>query len=732
MFQGDKHANITIKEFHDILIIEDTKFIDNSLKSTLEKLKYTCQQSFDYSNASFLLKNNKFNFIILDLHLPDAYGEELVGKIKNLAQDAKIIILTTEKDFQTRDSLFKFGILDYIVKDKNFHKSIESIDKIIKSIKNNYLTSILIINDSKLICKHVQNILSVKNYNIISAFNAKDALEILDKQKISLIILDMELPDMHGLSVLQKIKNNKKLDDVSVVILSGSNNPELLRESIKQGALDYIKKPFNIEEFTLKIDIAISSHKKHIELLSNQQILQEYKDAIDKSSIVSKTNAQGLITYVNNNFCNISGYTRDELMGRSHNIVRHGDMPSSIFEDMWITIKNKKTWAGIIKNRNKDNGSYYVNTVINPVLDYNGNIIEYISIRTDVTELENIKQELENNLNISNKNFSEAYKTAQQYQTAIDKSNILSRADIDGKITYVNQEFCKISAYTKEELIGQSHNILRHPDNPKSLYQDLWQTISSGKIWNHKQLKNKAKDGATFYLNTTIIPILDDDKLIEYLAVRHDVTDIVDVHIEMENAQIEIIHKLGEVGESRSKEIGFHIKRVAEYSKLLALLAGLGNKNANLLYLASPMHDIGKIGIPDSILQKPGKLDSDEWTIMKTHSEIGYNILKDSTRPILKAAAIISYRHHEKWDGSGYPNKIFDKEIHIFARITAIADVFDTLGSDRVYKKAWELEKIIELFEAQRAKHFDPELVDLFLNNLNQFLEIRDKYIDKN
>jgi len=200
----------------------------------------------------------------------------------------------------------------------------------------------------------------------------------------------------------------------------------------------------------------------------------------------------------------------------------------------------------------------------------------------------------------------------------------------------------------------------------------------------------------------------------------------------MENAQIEIIHKLGEVGESRSKEIGFHIKRVAEYSKLLALLAGLGNKNANLLYLASPMHDIGKIGIPDSILQKPGKLDSDEWTIMKTHSEIGYNILKDSTRPILKAAAIISYRHHEKWDGSGYPNKIFDKEIHIFARITAIADVFDTLGSDRVYKKAWELEKIIELFEAQRAKHFDPELVDLFLNNLNQFLEIRDKYIDKN
>ena len=147
--------------------------------------------------------------------------------------------------------------------------------------------------------------------------------------------------------------------------------------------------------------------------------------------------------------------------------------------------------------------------------------------------------------------------------------------------------------------------------------------------------------------------------------------------------------------------------------------------------MASPMHDIGKVGIPDAVLNKPGKHTPEEWEIMKTHSEIGYNILKSSSRPILKAAAIVSYTHHEKWDGSGYPEGLSGENIHIFGRITAIADVFDALGSHRVYKKAWELDRILALFAEQRALHFDPVLVDLFLNNLDDFLIIRDKYQDK-
>jgi len=182
---------------------------------------------------------------------------------------------------------------------------------------------------------------------------------------------------------------------------------------------------------------------------------------------------------------------------------------------------------------------------------------------------------------------------------------------------------------------------------------------------------------------------------------------------------------MGEIGETRSKETGNHVKRVAEYSLLLGTLIGLDKEQCHLLKMASPMHDIGKVAIPDNILLKPGKLDADEWVVMKTHASIGYDLLKDSERPILKAAAIVAGQHHEKWNGSGYPNGTSGKDIHIYGRITALADVYDALASERVYKKAWPLEKVIQLITDESGKHFDPELVDLFLDNQEIFNTIR-------
>ncbi len=213
-------------------------------------------------------------------------------------------------------------------------------------------------------------------------------------------------------------------------------------------------------------------------------------------------------------------------------------------------------------------------------------------------------------------------------------------------------------------------------------------------------------------------------------AYGFNVTELVKANEEIINTQKELLYRMGEIGETRSKETGNHVKRVAEYSRQLALLAGLETDQAQLLKMASPMHDIGKVAIPDSILMKPGKLDADEWEIMKTHASIGHDLLCHSDRPILKAAAIVAGQHHEKWDGSGYPNRYCGEEIHIFGRITALVDVFDALASERVYKKAWPMEKIIDLIHEQKGRHFDPKLVDIFLNNLPVFLEIKDQYQD--
>ena len=330
----------------------------------------------------------------------------------------------------------------------------------------------------------------------------------------------------------------------------------------------------------------------------------------------------------------------------------------------------------------------------------------------------------------------------KQYKHAINTSTILSKTDKTGKITYVNNAFCKISQYSEEECIGKTHNIILHPDMKPSVFKDMWQTISAKKEWKGV-IKNRAKDGSEYIVDSVILPLLDEDNnIIEYLGIRHDVTKLEQYKNDLKNqldiavkdivdTQKEVVFTMGAIGETRSKETGFHVKRVAEYSYILAKLVGLTEEKAELLKLASPMHDIGKVGIADAIFNKPGKLTVEEFEIMKTHARLGYEMLKGSTRDILKTSSIVALEHHEKWDGTGYPQGLQKEEIHIFGRITALCDVFDALGSDRCYKKGWKLEKIYKHFKEQRGKQFDPHLIDLFFENLDKFLEIRSLYADR-
>jgi len=199
---------------------------------------------------------------------------------------------------------------------------------------------------------------------------------------------------------------------------------------------------------------------------------------------------------------------------------------------------------------------------------------------------------------------------------------------------------------------------------------------------------------------------------------------------EIESTQSEVILKMGEIGESRSEETANHVKRVAEYSYLLAELCGLEENECQLLSTASPMHDIGKVSTPDNILKKPGKLTKEEFQEMQKHTTIGYKLFASSRGEILKTAAIVAHEHHEKYNGKGYPRGLKGNEIHIYGRITAVVDVFDALGSERVYKKAWELDKITSLLIEEKGEHFDPYLVDLFMDNIDKFLKIREKFKD--
>lgn len=196
--------------------------------------------------------------------------------------------------------------------------------------------------------------------------------------------------------------------------------------------------------------------------------------------------------------------------------------------------------------------------------------------------------------------------------------------------------------------------------------------------------------------------------------------------------EYEISLRLGRASEYRDLETGMHIKRMSRYSALLGKLYGMTPQEEQLLLYASPLHDIGKIGIPDSILLKPGKLDDEEFKIMKEHTTIGGLMLEDGENyPIISSGQIIALQHHEKFDGTGYPKGLSADDIHIYARIVAIADVFDALSSKRVYKDAFPLDKTLSIISEGKGTHFDPTLVDLFTNNIDQFLEIQKAFPDE-
>ena len=198
----------------------------------------------------------------------------------------------------------------------------------------------------------------------------------------------------------------------------------------------------------------------------------------------------------------------------------------------------------------------------------------------------------------------------------------------------------------------------------------------------------------------------------------------------LRQTRLNIVQALGMAAEYKDNETGLHVIRMSHFSRIIALEAGFSAEDAEELLHAAPMHDVGKIGIPDAILQKPGKLDADEWAIMQQHPDIGARIIGEHDASMLQMARRIALGHHEKWDGSGYPAGLAGTDIPVEARIIAIADVFDALTSVRPYKRAWSVDEAVALIREQSGKHFDPHLVNCFLARLDEIIEIRDRWAE--
>lgn len=260
------------------------------------------------------------------------------------------------------------------------------------------------------------------------------------------------------------------------------------------------------------------SINKEIKLrATNEKKIQNYVNLVDKNIITSSTDLQGKITSVSEAFCHISGYSKEELLGNSHSIVSHRDMPKETYKELWETITKDKTWRGEIKNKTKDGGFYWVDATIYPIFNEENKKIGYTAIRIDITDRKKI------DLLLKDSKLNE--KKIKDYVNLVDKNVITSSTDIHGKITYVSEAFSKISGYTQDELIGKSHSMVKHSDMDSEVYAELWKTITLNRTW-HGEIKNRTKSGGFYWVDATIYPTFDaNGEKIGYTAIRIDITD---------------------------------------------------------------------------------------------------------------------------------------------------------------------------------------------------------------
>ncbi len=272
--------------------------------------------------------------------------------------------------------------------------------------------------------------------------------------------------------------------------------------------------------------------------------------------------------------------------------------------------------------------------------------------------------------------------------------------------------FHVIERYIRKPLVS----IINDGENAYSKHQD----INSAK-YESKEFEDVVKNVNKF--NKTVIE--------HERSLEQKNKELQQLNKEIESTLKDTMIVVGQIEELRAGDTSMHTLRVAAISKLIAKDYGLSKEQVNLIETASPLHDIGKIGITDAVLNKPSKLTEVEYAYMKTHAILGYKILNNSKREVLQVAASIAHEHHEKYDGTGYPQGLKGKEISIYARIVAIVDVLDALLSKRVYKEKWDLVDIIIFFKDKRGKHFDPELVDVLLKNIDSYVELIEKLTKK-
>ena len=554
------------------------------------------------------------------------------------------------------------------------------------------------------------------------AVDGHDGLELFKACRPDIVVTDIQMPRVNGLAMSGEIR--RLVPDQPIVVVSAYNDVEYLFRAIELGIDQYLTKPVSVERLLDKLSRMTTAILAVRERQRNQVLLEQYRHLVDQSAIVCKLDLAGAITYANDKLCEISGYLPTELVGRNLADFRDQGEAFELYQTILAQVKSGRKWSGMMRKRTRMGQMYAVDSSLVPIFDELGAVTEIVSLDVDITSYHRTHQDLIETLGHSKRSLNEQRHYLSEYKRALELGSCICITDRRHHILSVNKHFEKLLGYTSEELEGSPVSRITTDVALERCLEEAEQTNPENLTSRVVRVFGRGGDELHFSVACLGVHNLAGE-VDSIIMTCQDLTESLRLNQDIVKTQRELLYMLGDVVENRSQETGHHVRRVAQVSKFLALKAGLDQDTADMIETAAPMHDVGKVGIRDGILHKPGKLDAKEYDEMKAHARIGFSLLGKVGRPLIGLAATIAHEHHEHYDGNGYPLGLKGEEISIAARIVGIADVLDALSSSRSYKSAWDEQRVLEYFRDQRGRQFDPRLVDLLLNHWDTIRALR-------
>jgi len=587
-------------------------------------------------------------------------------------------------------------------------------------------SAVLVVDDDPAARVAMQAMLAPLGHSVVEADSGRRALEAVLRQSFAVILMDVRMPILDGFETARLIRERNGSSTTPIIFVTAFGGDELeTANAYASGAVDFIFTPIVPDILRAKVSTFVDIFVRSQELQHSLESITGLNAALRESEVralaVLRNIADGIVTVgeggliesFNRSARSLFGYREDEVVGKPIQLIidpSHHEEFSAAARARWSTQTTQDTPVAPAETvgRRKDGSCFPIEIGVSR-MQVGERTVTIGCIRDITGRSERAEQEL--------RHAQALRREAQHDRAAFEEAPIGSViTDRDGRIERVNRAWCTMTGFTAAERIGTHFLELTHPaDHEESAAAFAALLEGSGAYRLEKRFA--LPSGRILEVRVAATAIRDEaDEVTQVFAQIEDITDARRTSRELEQAQFEMLARLAAAAEFRDDDTGQHTRRVGDLSVAIAERLGLPAAQIELMRLAAPLHDLGKIAIPDSILGKPGKLTPDEFAQMKTHTTVGAQMLTGSTFALLELAEQIALTHHEKWDGSGYPAGLAGDAIPIAGRIVAAADVFDALTHSRPYKAAWSTKDAIAELTRQAGGHFDPAVITAFLS----------------